>query len=273
MNLHSIVSPAVGVVNPLQIVTIRASIGNAEAADGSQQPAYATPGAITASIGGTVTGSVSGNVLTVTAILTGGGLNQGDAVSGTDGLDAILAETTILQQLTGTTGQDGTYELSQQQPDIGSCTVTAASTVLNATAVDQGVLQPGQTLADLSSTILPETLITGQLQGAMGGPGLYSLSRQQTVASEAMTTAMVILAQVQPLSGGDLRHMDALNLQGSHRAIYIGGPLAGGVRVGVKGGDIVTLPDGSVYLVTQPLEPWYGTAGWSKAAMTLQNGS
>jgi hypothetical protein len=275
MNLYSITAGPVGTVNPSQLVTIRASIGNAEAADGTQQAAYATPGSITASIGGTFTASAEGTTLTVSAVLTGAGLNVGDTVSGTDGTNAIPPETTILEQISGTPGQDGTYELSQGPISgiLNGCTVTSASTVLNATSVSLGALQPGQTLSDLTAALIPGTLITGQLQGITGGPGFYSLSWQQTVPSETMTTATTILAQVQPLSGGDLRHMDALNLQGSHRAIYIGGPLAGGVRIGVKGGDLVILPDQSVYLVTQPLEPWYGTAGWSKAAMTLQNGS
>jgi hypothetical protein len=144
---------------------------------------------------------------------------------------------------------------------------------LNVSAVAAGVLQAGETLADGSSHLLAGTLITGQLSGSQGGPGLYSISQQQTVASEAMSTSLSLFAQVQPMATGDLRHMDALNIQGSHRSLYYNGQISGVIRVALKGGDIVTLANGSVWKVTQSLEPFYDTAGWSKVAITLQLGS
>ena len=178
----------------------------------------------------------------------------------------------MVQQLTGAAGGIGTYELNQAAT-LNSTTVTAESTVLNVSAVSKGALLPGQTLAD-SGALLSGTIITGQLPGTPdGGPGLYTISEQQTVASEAMTTSLTVLAQVQAMTGGQLRHMDMLNIQGSHKAIYITGKLAGAVRVALKGGDQVVLPDGSVWLVTQSLEPFHSTAGWSKCAITLQDGS
>jgi hypothetical protein len=272
LNLHQVVRGLIGAINPEQLVAIQASIGNAEAADGSLTPVYATPGSITASIGGVVTGSIAGTTLTVTAVLQGS-LQAGDAISGTDGTNAILPGTAVASQISGAAGGTGVYLLNQPTGTVGSCSITSASTVLNASAVAQGALQIGQTLADGGIALSPGTMVTGLLAGATGGPGLYSISQQQTVASEPMTTAVSILAQVQPLSGGDLRHVDAINLQGSHRAIYISGVLHGGVRVTLKGGDLVVLPDGSTWLVTQSIEPWYSTAGWVKSIITLQDGS
>ena len=35
----------------------------------------------------------------------------------------------------------------------------------------------------------------------------------------------------------------------------------------------ITLPDGSVWLVALILEGWSRSAGWTKAAITLQDGS
>lgn len=62
------------------------------------------------------TGSISGSVLTVTAI-TSGSLNYGDPL--TDSLTSIattqLSGCTVLDQLTGTTGQAGTYTISRPQ--------------------------------------------------------------------------------------------------------------------------------------------------------------
>jgi hypothetical protein len=248
-------------------------VGNAQNADGTAVPAYATPGALTASIGGTFTANASGTTLTIAAVLTGS-LQPGDVVTGTDGVNSLAANTTIIEQLTGPAGGAGTYELSAAPVGglLNACTVTSASTVLNVSAVAGGVLQPGQTLAD-SGALAVGTMIVVQISGTRGGAGLYTITDQQTIVSEAMTTTFVLLAQIQPLSGGDLRHMDALNLQGSHRGCYVNGWLRGGVRVGLHGGDLITLPDQSQWLVTQSLEPWADSAGFTKCAITLQDGS
>jgi hypothetical protein len=84
---------------------------------------------------------------------------------------------------------------------------------------------------------------------------------------------VLVIAQVQPLTTGDLRHMDSLNIQGKHQAIYISGPIQGAVRSTLKNGDLITLPDGSVHLVTEVPENWFQTSGWTKAIITLQNNS
>lgn len=196
MNLHAIVAPIIGTINPNEFVTVMRSIGSATAADGSSVPAYATPGALT--------GSIAGTVLTVSA-------------------------------------------------------------------VSSGLLEAGQTLA--GAGILANTLITGQITGATGGAGTYSVSQTQTIASEAMTTSMTVLAQIQPVSSGDLQHLDALNIQGQHRSVYFNGALLPGVRVGMKGGDLLGRQNGSIWLVTESAEPFHETAGWSRCIITLQNGS
>jgi hypothetical protein len=81
-----------------------------------------------------------------------------------------------------------------------------------------------------------------------------------------------VTAQVQPLTSRDLQQIEGLNIQGTLKAIYLCGDLKGAVRSELKGGDLVTLPDGTVWLVVQMLESWGLTAGWSKSAMVLQNG-
>jgi hypothetical protein len=82
-----------------------------------------------------------------------------------------------------------------------------------------------------------------------------------------------ILAQIQALTTRDLRQMEGLNLQGEMRSIYVMGTLNGVVRVLLKGGDLVTFPDGTVWLVTLVPEPWSTTANWTKAVITLQDGA
>lgn len=74
------------------------------------------------------------------------------------------------------------------------------------------------------------------------------------------------LAQVQALDGSDLKQLDGLNIQGTIRAIYLRGKLAGVVRPDGEGGDIVTM-DGADWLVVKVLESW---PTWTKAAIVKQ---
>ena len=76
--------------------------------------------------------------------------------------------------------------------------------------------------------------------------------------------------QVQELTERDIRMLDGLNIQGSQKVIYVRGLVQGLVRTKNKGGDLITLQDGSVWLVTAVLEAW---PDWCKVSVTLQNGS
>jgi hypothetical protein len=82
-----------------------------------------------------------------------------------------------------------------------------------------------------------------------------------------------VFGQIQPVTWRDIQHLDGLNLQGTRRVIYLNGRIEGLVRPTNQGGDLITLPDKSVWLVTLIIEGWSPTAGWTKAAIQLQNGS
>lgn len=87
----------------------------------------------------------------------------------------------------------------------------------------------------------------------------------------AFAKPVVVSAQIQPLTGGDLRQVEGLNLQGEFQGIYINGHIDGLVRSENKGGDRITLVEsGNVYLVTMVLENW---PDWTKVVATLQNGA
>lgn len=97
-------------------------------------------------------------------------------------------------------------------------------------------------------------------------------SRAPTYAAEYAARA-----QVQAMSSRDLRQVAGINLQGTMVAIYLSGDIEGIVRPLAKGGDLITFPDGLVYLVSVALENW-GASGspaeqWSKVAAILQNGA
>jgi len=80
-----------------------------------------------------------------------------------------------------------------------------------------------------------------------------------------------IIGQVQPLTGRDLQHLEGLNLNGTLKALYLNGQIDGVTRVTAKGGDLVKLRDGSIWLVVQQLEGFDLSAGWTKVVLQLQN--
>lgn len=82
---------------------------------------------------------------------------------------------------------------------------------------------------------------------------------------------VTVLGQVQALQYRDIVQMDALNLQGTRRAIYINGRVDGLVRSENKGGDLITIVGGvnaGVWLVALVAEAW---PDWTKALCTLQD--
>lgn len=193
MNLHSVVSGAIGSINPFVPGTIQISTGYTTLDTGERVPAFATPGAFTA--------------------------------------------------------------------DITDTTMTVS-------AITSGTLMPGQLMA--ATGIASGTLIVEQLSGTDGGIGTYRVSKSQTLSSRAFTSSLVVPCQVQPLSSKDIRHIEALNIQGVERAIYIDGHIDGLVRAENKGGDLITIADGpnpGTYLVREMLEAW---PDWSKAAVVMQ---
>lgn len=87
------------------------------------------------------------------------------------------------------------------------------------------------------------------------------------------TTSSTILAQVQGLSASDLRHVDALNIQGVVRSVHMYGNVQGVVRADQKGGDILQFPEipgGTIknWRVIQVMETW---PEWSRVLVVLQN--
>ena len=82
------------------------------------------------------------------------------------------------------------------------------------------------------------------------------------------TNVTGVSMQVQALTYRDLQQVEGLNLNGTRRAIYLYGVAQGVVRSLSKGGDLITLPDGSIWLIAQMLEQW---PDWCKAVCTLQD--
>lgn len=154
----------------------------------------------TGSIGATFTGSISGTTLTVTAIGSGM-LSAGDTITSTGSGTNISSSTTISSQLSGTTGQNGTYRVSRSQT-VTSRSMTAASNVLLiGGAPTSGVISVGDSITSTGTgtnvIASPATSISSQSTGTTGLAGTYVVSgSQQTVTSRSMTASSTVLRLV-----------------------------------------------------------------------------
>lgn len=79
-----------------------------------------------------------------------------------------------------------------------------------------------------------------------------------------------ILIQNQALTAGDLRHLDALNIQNVTRKVWANVSLQGVNRATQQGGDLLVF-GGQTWLVTLVFETWDADGPWSSAGLTLQN--
>lgn len=83
-------------------------------------------------------------------------------------------------------------------------------------------------------------------------------------------------AQVQALDNSDLKKIEGLNIQGSLRALYMRGNLAGVIRPDSKGGDLIVIgPQNGApallqgtWLTSKVLESW---PDWTKIVIIKQN--
>ena len=105
--------------------------------------------------------------------------------------------------------------------------------------------------------------------------GSYQESNGYTTTSSGKripqyNPAVPIEVQMQALQYNDLIQLDGLNIQGERHAMYINGNWQGAVRPDQSGGDLITLPNGTKWLVVLVLENWSDTSGWTKVAVTRQ---
>jgi hypothetical protein len=164
-----------------------------------------------------VTGSISGTTLTVSAVGTGA-LAPGQTLSGT-GVDPATA---IVSQLTGTTGSTGTYQVSVSQT-VASTTITSSGATLTVGGTVTGVFLVGQTLSGTGVTA--GTTITSAISGT-GGAGTYAVSIAQTTTSTAITASGGTLT-VTVVGSGALALNDTISGSGVTAGTYISGFITG----------------------------------------------
>jgi len=146
--------------------------------------AVATAASIAAGSVITFTGSITGNLMTVTTA-TAGSIVIGGVLSGSN----VSTGTAILSQASGTTGGVGTYIVSISQ-NVASETITQNYGLMTVTTMGSGTFAVGQTLS--GSSVLSGSTIT-QLGTGTGGTGTYIISGgAQTVASEAISAGQLV---------------------------------------------------------------------------------
>lgn len=143
-------------------------------------------GSGTGSIGATFTATGTGASLAVTAVT--GLISIGDTIAGT----GVPTGTTIIAQVSGTTGGAGTYTTSVATT-ASAATVTSFGIVLDVTAA---TLTPFAVGASVTGTGIPSgATIASQVSGTAGGIGIYTLDIPATAyaASTALTVVEGIL--------------------------------------------------------------------------------
>lgn len=138
-------------------------------------------------IGASFTGTLSGNILTVTG-LNSGAVAQGQYLSG----QGITQGTKIVRPLTGAGGQVnevGTYQLNiEQENQTPVFTGSISGTTLTVTAISSGAINVGSVLSGTGVTA--GTTISAVISGT-GGTGTYTVSESQTVASTTIVGTIV----------------------------------------------------------------------------------
>ena len=129
----------------------------------------------------------AGNILTV-ANITAGAILPGAVLSG----GGVAAGTTVTSQLTGTTGGNGTYQVTDSQY-VSQAAIAAVSPngLLNVTNVANGTLAIGQTINGVN--VQPNTYIVSEGTGA-GGTGTYVVNPSQTVAATTLTCGAALVS-------------------------------------------------------------------------------
>lgn len=124
-----------------------------------------------------VTGSIAGNVLTVTAVGSGT-VVPGGTISGTN----VSSGTKIVSQLSGTAGGIGTYAVDIPDQDVASTTISGTYGTLTVGGTVTGTFGVGDIIA--GAGVVSGTTITAPGTGT-GGAGTYIVDNN-TVVSPAV---------------------------------------------------------------------------------------
>jgi hypothetical protein len=137
--------------------------------------------------------------LVVTAVT--GLISVGDVVSGT----GITAGTTITEQVSGTAGGAGTYQLDHSNT-ANAATCTCFGSVVKVTTNTAGIISIGDVIAGGAGFPTGATIET-QVSGTMSGVGVYTISEHGTAytASASGVTTFGTVLNVTAIGSGALK--------------------------------------------------------------------
>ena len=153
------------------------------AASGSPTTGASGRSSTVAATTSSVTGSIAGDILTVTAVGSGT-VYPGTTISGT----SVTTGTQIVSQISGTTGGIGTYYVSIPEQTVASTTISGTYGLLTV----GGTVVSGFAVNDVISgtNVVAGTTITALGTGT-GGAGTYVVNNNTVVNSTAITVAAV----------------------------------------------------------------------------------
>jgi hypothetical protein len=126
---------------------------------------------------------------------------------------------------------------------------------------------------DLHSIVAP---VVAAINPLLAGQWLQSTGFESNASGKRApryAAPLPVNIQVQALTWKDLQQINGLNIQGVRLAMYVDANVQGVNRVSGIGGDLLTLPDGTVWLAAIVLENWgqiVGMPGWTKVGVTQQ---
>ena len=150
----------------------------------------------TGTAGASVTGSISGTTLTVSAV-TFGTLAVNDIVS-----HASILQTATISGLGTGTGNTGTYTLTYTG-STASFTGSISGTTLTVTAISAGTIITDQVLT--GGSVTAGTKIVNQLTGTAGGIGTYTVDTSQTRSSASLTGTYTLASTTLTINSTILR--------------------------------------------------------------------
>ncbi len=152
------------------------------AAGSPTQGASATGSSIAASTF-SVTGSIAGDVLTVTAVGSGT-VVAGATISGTN----VASGSKVLSQISDTAGGVGTYRVSIPDQSAASTTISGTYGTLTIGTVTSGNFAVGQIISGGGSGVTAGTTITQALTGTGGSGSTFVVDPTTTAASQTITS-------------------------------------------------------------------------------------
>jgi hypothetical protein len=136
-----------------------------------------------------VTGSISGNVMTVT-VVGSGTVTPGASISGTSIPTAPAPQ--VVAQLTGTPGGVGTYSLNVGEITAASETISGTYGILTIGGTVVGTFQVGDVLTG-SAPLVNGTIITANITGSGGSGGTMAVNNNTVVSTpQAITASLAV---------------------------------------------------------------------------------